>query len=498
MRAAPFSKDPKVDRALRHSVHDGMAFSVQVGAGESYFSAFALFLRATSPQIALLTTLPALLGSSAQIFSAWLGSHVGRKRVVLAGCVLQAFLWLPILLVPVMFGGHAVTALLILLALYFSANNLATPQWTSIMRDLVSERRRGRYFGYRTKVTTIGTFVALVVAGILLHELDTSGRTYLGFVLIFLAAFAARLVSAYHLTFLYEPAVHDPAPDMHIEHWWRSLLSTGAIGFSSYFALMNAAVGISAPFFTVYMLRDLRLSYFEFTMLSGMSVIVQYLMLSTWGRIADVYGNRLVLVLTSISLPFVPLLWLVSDNFWWLLAAQAASGLSWSGFTLSCGNLLYELVPRTRRAAYVAFHNVGNAAGVFAGAMIGAGLAVVLPPRAVLFGGSTVASNLLYLFALSGLIRGIVAALLARRIRDFRKPRREISAQALVMRVTGFNSMLGFIYDFIGRVPQPEADDAAAGKSGNSQPPQPSGGGGPTDDGPGDLNRAAGQKTGDN
>jgi hypothetical protein len=49
---------------------------------------------------------------------------------------------------------------------------------------------------------------------------------------------------------------------------------------------------------------------------------------------------------------------------------------------------------------------------------------------------------------LSGLTRAILATLLARRIRDFRKPRREMSAQALVMRVTGFNAMLGLIYRF--------------------------------------------------
>jgi MFS family permease len=489
MPAGRFSKNPAVDRALRHAVRDGTAFSVQVGAGETYFSAFALFLRATAPQVALLTTLPPLLGSLAQIVSAWLGGYVGRKRVVLAGCVLQALLWLPILLVPVMFPDHAVAALLVLLALYFSANNLTTPQWTSIMRDLVSERRRGRYFGYRTQITTISTFVALVIAGVVLHWFDEAGATYRGFVLIFLVAFVARLVSAYHLTFLYEPAVHDPVPDMHIEHWWRSLLSTGAIGFSTYFALMNAAVGISAPFFTVYMLRDLRLSYLEFTALSGMSVIVQYLMLSTWGRIADVYGNRLVLIVTSISLPIVPLLWLLSDDFRWLLVCQAAAGLSWSGFTLSCGNLLYELVPRSRRAAYVAFHNVGTASGVFAGAMLGAALAVVLPPRAVLLGDALPVSNLLYLFALSGLVRAIIAVLLARRIRDFRKPRREISAPALVMRVTGFNAMLGLIYDFIGRVPQADPDaeaDETDGSKTRAPPAQPA------------ADRADGAKSGDN
>ena len=459
MPAGRFSKDPSVDRALRHSVRDGMAYSVQVGAGETYFSAFALFLNATAAQVALLSTLPPLLGSSAQIFSAWLGTHLGRRRLVLFGCALQTLLWLPILLVPLLFRQYAVGGLLVLLALYQGANNLAAPQWTSIMRDLVSERRRGRYFGYRTQVTTVATFIALVICGLILDQIDKSGETYLGFVLIFGVAFVARAVSVYHLTFLYEPAQHAAAPDMHIEHWWRSLLSTGAIGFSAYFALMNAAVGISSPFFTVYMLRDLKLSYLEFTALSGASVIAQFLMLSTWGRLADVYGNRLILIVTSVSLPVIPLLWLLSANFWWLVLFQVLSGLSWSGFTLSSGNLLYELVPRTRRAAYVAFHNIGTAAGVFAGAMLGASLELWLPPRRVLFGATDVLSNLLYLFALSGLTRAILATLLARRVREFRKPRRTLSAPALVMRVTGFNAMLGLIYDFIGRIPQPGDDD---------------------------------------
>jgi len=141
-----------------------------------------------------------------------------------------------------------------------------------------------------------------------------------------------------------------------------------------------------------------------------------------------------------------------------LLLFQALSGLSWSGFTLSAGNLLYELVPQTRRAAYVAFHNVGTAAGVFAGAMLGALLEQVLPPRGVLLGESTTLSNLLYLFIISGIARAILATLLARRVRELRKPRRAMSAPALVLRVTGLNAMVGVIYDFIGRPPN-EGED---------------------------------------
>jgi MFS family permease len=465
MPAARFAKDPVVDRALRHSVRDGMAYSIAAGGGETYFSAFALFLKATAPQVALLTTLPPLVGSFAQLFSAWCGRFVGRKPLVLIGASLQALLWLPILALPQWFGNEAVALLLVLFALYHGGGNFAAPQWTSLMRDLVSDRRRGRYFGYRTRRTTIASFAALVVCGLILHFFDAAGETYAGFVVVFLISFVARAVSVYHLAYLHEPATTQaPTIDVHISHWWEIVKSSGAVGFTSYFVLMNLAVGISSPFFAVYMLRDLEMTYFEFTALTGMSVFVQFLTLNMWGRIADVYGNRAIMIVTSMALPIVPLLWLASGNFFYLLLAQAASGLSWAGFTLSAGNLLYDLVPRSRRAAYVAFHNVGHAGCVFIGAMLGAVLATRLPAAEPLLGEIPRPSNLLYLFAVSGLVRAVIAAGFVRRIRELRKPRRAISAPALVLRVTGFNAMLGLIYEFIGHVP-PAASEPAIDRS---------------------------------
>ncbi len=465
MRRARFAKDPVVDRTLRHSVRDGMAFSVAAGGGETYFSAFALFLRATAPQVALLVTLPPLIGSLAQLLSAWAGKFSGRKRLVLAGAGLQAFTWLPLIVLPFLFAENAVSVLLVLFVLYHAGGNFAAPQWTSIMRDLVSDRRRGRYFGYRTRRTTIASFAALLACGLVLHVFDAYGATYAGYIVIFSIAFLARSVSVYHIARMHEPPSPPAATlDVHISHWWQTVKDSGAAGFTAYFVLMNFAVGIASPFFAVYMLRDLQLSYLEFTALIGASVFLQFLTLSRWGRIADVYGNRAIMIVTSMALPIVPLLWLVSANFFYLLLVQCVSGLTWAGFTLSSGNLLYDLVPRSRRAAYVAFHNVGNAGFVFLGAMLGAGLAPLLP-RVDPWLGATPPSNLLYLFALSGLVRGALALGFVRDIRELRKPRRAISAPALVLRISGFNAMLGLIYDFIGRAPS--AADPKTPKTGS-------------------------------
>ncbi len=55
------------------------------------------------------------------------------------------------------------------------------------------------------------------------------------------------------------------------------------------------------------------------------------------------------------------------------------------------------------------------------------------------------------------------------------------------MRVTGFNAMLGLIYDFIGRVPQVNADaDETDGSKTGAPPAQPT------------ADRADGAKSGDN
>jgi MFS family permease len=454
-----FDKNPRIDRALSHSVRDGMAYSVAAGGGETYFSAFALFLQATAPQVALLTTLPPLLGSFGQLLSAWAGQFLGRKFLILAGAGLQAASWLLLLAVPLLVPRYAVVSFLLLLILYHGAGHLAAPQWTSLMRDLVPDRRRGRYFGHRTRWTTIMSFVALLVCGLILHVFDSMDRTATGFVVIFVIAFCARATSVYHLSFLAErehptdehgQAIVPHAPQIRVSQWIESLHTSGAVRFSIFFMLMNLSVAIASPFFSVYVLRDLGFNYLQFMLYAGTSVLVQVLTLNHWGRIADIFGNRLILIITSASIPFVPALWLVSNEFWFLLLVQCLAGLSWGGFSLSAGNILFELLPRTQRVAYVALHNIAAAAAVFTGAMLGAALALYLPAGKALFGAASTASSLFYLFAISAGARALIAIFGVRRVPQLREPRRKISAPSLVLRIAGFNAFLGLWYELIG------------------------------------------------
>ncbi len=446
-----YAKDPTLNRTLRHSVRDGMAYSVMTGGCETYFSAFALFLRASAQQVAVLATLPTLLGAVLALLAPLLARWAGRRKPVIIGAALtQGLILLPLLGAIWWSGDTAFAALLVGITLYFGGSNVGAPLWTSWMGELVPEQRRGRFFGHRTRWTTITAFGSLVAGGVILHLSEAAQRTALGFALLLGAGCVARLVSVYHLSRMHEPAHGGTLPRVPLgREWFANLRQTGAFWFTAYFALMQTSVGISAPFFSVYMLRDLHFSYLQFMANTGTAVLVQFLTLNYWGRIGDAFGNRLILSATSLLVPLLPALWVVTDNFWYLIAVQCLSGLSWAGFSLSASNLLYDLVPRAQRTGYVTLHGIVTAGGVFLGGMVGAALLNVLPARPTLWGDAGLLTPLLWIFLISSAARYLVALLFLRRVREVRKPRRTLSTHQFVYRATRFNAFIGVVYEFV-------------------------------------------------
>ena len=451
-----FSRDPAVERSLRHSLKDAAAFATMTGVGETYLSAFAVFLQATTPQIGVLAAVPPLLASMTQLLSAWLGRVTGlRKRLILIGASLQASAWAPILLLPLVFPQHAVPLLIASVVLYHSGAHLVAPQWSSLMGDLVPSRRRGRFFGLRTRIVTLTTFCTLMLGGFALHGFKGKDLTLYGFVLLFAVAGLARLVSVYHLSRMTDPGGNVAALEIPVgPGWWQRLRHSNAVRFSLFFALMQFGVAIASPFFTVYMLRDLQFSYLHFTLNSGAAIFTQFLTLSQWGRISDVFGNHRVLTVTGLFIPLMPILWTLSTDVWYLIAIQALSGFSWAGFTLAAGNFVYDLIAPHRRATYLAVHNVLANVGIFAGAILGGYLGAVLPTSIELFGTSYSWLSPLYgVFVISTLVRGAVVLLLVPRLREVRRVR-PISISRVIFRVTRINALAGVFFDIIGSRPR--------------------------------------------
>lgn len=447
-----YSSDPKIDKSLRHSIRDGAAYSFMAGSGETYFSAFAIFLKASTTQIGFLASVPPLVASFAQLLSAWLGHRTGqRKRIIIVGALLQALIWCPMALLPLYFHDYAIELFITSVTLFYAFGNLAAPQWSSLMGELVAERKRGRFFARRTRISSMTSFIALVMAGFVLHEFDESDSTNFGFLLIFAVAFVARLISVYHLMQMYDPPGHVAAMEVPLPaSLWQRLRHSKFARFSLYFCAMQFSVAIASPFFSVYLLRDLHFNYVEFMSCSAIMVLIQFLTLTRWGRISDVFGNRIILTVCGSLIPLLPLLWLASSNFYYLLMIQSFSGFIWAGFSLSASNYLYDLLPADKRSTFMAIHNVLASVGIFLGALLGGFLGSVLPTQFSIGGIEfNWMTSLYHLFIVSFVLRATSSLFFLPRIREARKVR-PTTVRRLIFRVVRFNPLTGLIFDIVG------------------------------------------------
>lgn len=435
----PYSDDARAQRSLKRAVREGSAYSVMAGAGETYFSAYALLLKATTTQIAFLAAVPTLLGSFLQLISAWMGHDAReRKTFIVAGVLVQALMWLPMIWLPYLFPDRAMTIFIACVVVYYAAANFAGPGWNSWLGDLVPENERGRYFGNRSRYMNMANFLALAGAGLILHYWETRAQARIGFSIVFFVALCARVYGAYQVHKMWEPAPH-PLDDQvrSVRGILYGLKRTPFLRFSYFQAAMNLSAGIAGPFFAVYMLRDLGFTYLEFMTSTAIVVLAQFATLNMWGRIGDKFGNRVVLAATGVMVSVLPALWLFSTQFWFIVAIQVLGGLAWAGFNLSASNFVYDTVVPARRSVYSAIHNTLGAIGMFIGAALGGYLGSRLPAHTAVFGlHIELASGLCWLFLLSSLARFATTLWFIPLLREVRKVDR-ISARRLLWRVSG-------------------------------------------------------------
>jgi MFS family permease len=363
------------DRDLRAIVADGVAFSVMVGIGETYIPAFALAAGHGEVVAGLVATLPMLAGALFQLVTPTAVRRLRsyRRWVVLCACG-QALSFVP-LAVGAAAGRIDLGWLGIATVAYWAFGMATSPAWNAWITSLVPTGIRAPFFAGRARVAHATLFLGILAGGLLLQGGRHAGAELLLFTALFVSALVARLVSARFLS------LQSEAPGLAERHRSLSIRAVfGAVGRAgsgrvlAYLLGMYAVVNVSAPYFTPFMLGPLALSYAEFMTLTAAAFLSRVAVLPLLGRLAHRRGTRSVLWWGAAGIVPLPVLWLVSHHFAWLLAVQICAGVAWAALEFATLLSFFEGIEEGDRASVLTAFNLGSAIAIGAGALAGSRL----------------------------------------------------------------------------------------------------------------------------
>lgn len=402
--------------SLKASIAEGMFAEVFTAcAGATVLTAWALALKLSPFLVGVMTALP-FFAQFIQFPAAWLTSLFGHRRVALAAVCLSRLVMFPLCLMPWLSLSlpqqqHLLVGIAGASAVLGVVGNNA---WVAWMGELVPRSVRGRYFGRRTALCTLGGTLASLAAGTLLDRFRPVEG--IGVALPLLALFSCGVGL---LTTLLMATQHDPAPGasgqkLEFRAALVPLRDADARRVLTYQVAWNAAVGVSAPFYTFHMLQNLKMTFVVMALYLAAVAGVRMLTAPLWGKVIDRYGAQPVLLGCSVGIAAIPLLWLLptADSLWFLGFDVLLAGSFWSGHGLASFALPLTVAPRKGRPFYLAAFATAGGLAYAAASALGGGLASVLPTQFIL-GGHTWA-NLHVLFVISSVARFFAARLAAR------------------------------------------------------------------------------------
>jgi len=360
----------RVRRDLRLSTIDGTLFSVMVGISEYYFPAFAIAMGMGAVVAGLVATVPMLCAALLQLVTPLAARRMGWCRTwVVIGAGVQTLSLIP-LIIGAWMGGITAPLLFVLASVYHFGAMAGGPVWSTWLPMLVPARIREHYFAHRNRWCQAGILAGLLGGGALLKAFDTDPVR--AFAALFGIAVLCRALSTVLLAVQSEPR---PLPVTHRAVTANELASRVRHGpdgrLLSYAAAAAIAAQIAQPFFNPYVLGQLRFEEGHLAVLLASAFAGRILALPALGRLARLHGSRAVLWVGGIGLVPAVGAWLVSGNFWWLLAAQALGGAAWAAHELALFLMYVETIPENERASVLTKFNLMNALAMAGGSALG-------------------------------------------------------------------------------------------------------------------------------
>jgi MFS family permease len=299
------------------------------------------------------------------------------RRWVVWCVIVQALAFVP-LFVMALVGNLSTPIIFASAALYWAAGMGASAGWNPWMARVVPHRVRGRFFGRRQGFVQATMLAGLIGAGAALHAASGTPRVLDVFAVMFGLACVARLWSAVMLAKMGQGVDVAPRRRVRLRSMPQRLRGTPRGSLLAYVITAASAATISGAFITPYLLGFHRLDYVPYAVFTATIVVSKIAFSPMLGRLMQRVGVRRVVSACALGIAPIPLMYIASDAYPWLLFIQFYGGIVWGGFELGVLMALFDADDdgerTTMQVAYSGLTAIGNAGAAFVGGALLASL----------------------------------------------------------------------------------------------------------------------------
>ena len=313
------------ERGLLLFLLDGLAVIFVMSFASTYVPLYALAMGATAAEIGLLSAAASLgvIGGSA--LSGRLVRLLGSPKRVVVYCarIWEAASYLPLLAIPFFFTGTtAVRVLIVVYAVRTLIGEAGVPAWAAFVPGLVPIHIRGRFMSLRSVLKMVAMMIIIPLAGVAITAL---GGYPIGYQVVFGIMMVLGLASAWFFSRIPEHgSTHEAIASREAQSGvrWRGAFGAFALGMTVW-TLGTATV---APFYVVFMTRDLGLDARGIGLLTAVSTGAQLVGFLLLGPRVDRRGNRGTLIGSVLVLALVPFGWLLVREWTQILPLYVLAG----------------------------------------------------------------------------------------------------------------------------------------------------------------------------
>jgi hypothetical protein len=364
-------------------------------AAAKFLPVFLTRLGATSFQIGLLTSLPALTGLvSAIAIGQFLGSRrnivpwfSGTRLIVVLAYALTGIVSF------VLPREYVVAAVLVIWAVITIPQTAVSVAFSVVMNAVAGPSGRYELMSRRWSILGLTSAITVMVVGQMLDRLDFP----LNYQLAFIGLSVGGLIS-----FTYSRRIELPPADAPPRAAGRSLLERfrdyvglirGEKAFLSWISKQSVyLLGslLSVPLFPIYYVREVGATDTWIGLINSIQTAVMLIGYGLWARQGRVRGSRFVLLCTTFGLVLYPALTAGTRQVGWIALYAGLAGVFQAGLNLVFFDELMKTVPAQFGATFVSIAQSLQYAPAMAAPLLGTALAGHVGIRVALVVGALI------------------------------------------------------------------------------------------------------------